>query len=254
MKLWMIFVGGLILAVAGILAIAYFALPHSGEAEENTLEGFDDTPGYTIEAVGEDITKIMPNVDRGVTFSASVPSEVRTLINSKVAEIVARLKADPLRSADWFNLGILYHSANDFQGEKEVWEFLIKVAPTDSTSYENLGKLHHFSIPDFPKAELNFKKAITLNPESINSYLELFQLYKYSYKVETSASIDILKEAATKFPKNPDPYHLIGLEYRDRNDTANARVYLTKAIDIARAIGNLDLVQAIGDELAKLPQ
>lgn len=211
--------------------------------------------GYTIEEIPiESLRDSMPKLDRPIVFSASVPTEVRASLSANRDKLAANLEKDPSSGADWLDLALQYHSANDYEGARLVWEFLIKALPNDTTAYDNLGKLYHFSLKDYAKSESYFKQSLALKSDSTVPYLELYQLYKYSYKTGTTAMLDILKQGAAKFKENPDFSVLLGTEYAARGDTANARTWFEKALNLARAKGDVGLIARIGDELAKLPK
>ncbi len=248
----------LVLALLAVLG-AYFTL--KGQSPETPSDSTASTTptttitggGYTIEQFPvDDIRDSMPSLAHTIAFSDGVPAEVRALIEKNAAAIVNKLEQDPTQVSDWLQLALLYHTANDSKGAKEVWEFLVKVIPEDTTSYDNLGKLYHFNLKDYPKAESYFKQSIAIAPTSATSYFELFTLYRYSYKKETTAAVDILAVWAKAVPQSPDPYFTLGLYYRDLGKIANAKVALTTAMDKARAAGNLDLMSQIGVELQKL--
>lgn len=246
-----------IIGLAVIGAGALFLVqqkPQNQEGEELEVAA-TTTPNYTIELdSGFDIETIKPNLDRGIAFGDSVPEVARESMRKNYDAAVARLKTDPLRADDWFNLGIYYHAANDFEGAREVWEFLIKVVPTSAVPYDNLGKMYKFELKDFPKAESYFKQSITVNPNSTTPYFELFELYRYLYKTNTGADIAIITEAQKMFPDNPDPHMVLGNYYRDLKNYSGARAEFTKALDIARELSNVQLIDAIGQEIANLPQ
>lgn len=250
-----------VLVIIGVLGgIAYF-VAHKKVAEGTTItipgEGATTTPNYTIEAVPSvSIKDIAPSLDRGIQFGTSVPPAVRAVIQKNTDEVIARLRKDETRADDWFTLGVLYHSANDYEGARDVWVFLTKVvpAPGTATAYDNLGKLYKFDLKDFPKSENYFKQSIQNNPKSITPYLELHELYRYLYKTDTTSAVDILVSASAKFPTNPDPLVLLGEYYRDRGNTILARDTFTKALAIARTINDVRLINAIGEEIASLPQ
>lgn len=223
--------------------------------EENVVVGATTTPNYSIELLDDGgVREIMPNLDRGIIFSDSVPEAARVSMQKNYDAAVLRLKEDPMRADDWFNLGIYYHAANDYKGAEEVWLFLVKVVPTTATPLDNLGKMYKFGLKDFPKAESYFKQSIAVNPDSTTPYFELFELYRYLYKTNTTAAVDIITEAAKKFPENSDPHMILGAYYRDIKNYAGARAEFTKALDIARNLKNVQLIDAIGDEIANLPQ
>lgn len=214
------------------------------------------TPNYTIEQVALPTLKdSAPSLERGVHFADSVPQEVKDLILKKYDTLKPRLVADPARADDWFDLALLYHSAGDFEGARDVWLFLLKVIPasSDAVLYDNLGKLYKFDLKDYPKSENYFKLSIKTDPKSLTPYTELFELYRYLYKTDTSAAVDIITQAAAKFPESPDPYTLLGSYYRDKKQYDLARDAFTKALDLARTMHNVSLIDAIGQEIANLP-
>jgi tetratricopeptide (TPR) repeat protein len=192
-------------------------------------------------------------LDHVVQFSDSVPASARAYYQSKIDEIVPRLKKDPTRGEDWYDLAIWYHSANDYKAAGEVWEFLVKVNPKDAVAYDNLGKLYHYSLKDYPKSESYFKKSIAINADSLVPYLELFQLYADTYKTETTLAVDTLEETAKKFPQETDPLTMLGQYYRDKKEYVKARDAYTRAMEVAQTYNNIPLINSIGEELARLP-
>ncbi len=249
-------IGVVLVAIAGI---AYFAL-QSGTEETTApdIHSGESTgePNYVITPVPltDDIRDVMPSLKRQVQFSASVPENVREPIRAKVASFQAMLDTDPTNGGAWLDLALWYHTANDYEGAVEVCEFLTKAIPTDSTAFNNLGKLYHFSLKDFPKSESYFKEALRINAEDITPYLELHTLYAYSYKKESTSAVDILEEAFRAFPNNPDPLTMLGSYWREKGNVAKAREAYTRALEVARALNNVALIQNIGNELSNLPQ
>jgi tetratricopeptide (TPR) repeat protein len=246
------------LAVALVAALGIFFVMRQGATMPASSTGTttppasSTTPGYTIEPVPVDTKIPLPNLDRKIQFGASVPADFRAELQAQVNTAVAHLKADPTDAPDWYNLAIFYHEAEDYQGAAEIWQFLTEAAPKDTTAYENLGKLYHLDLKDFPKAEMYFKEAIAVDPGDLSAYVELYQLYLYSYKQNTSAAVDTLTSAGQHFSTSTTPYDLLGQYYRDKGDSVNARAAFQKAIDIARANGDITAMDRIGDELSKV--
>ena len=252
-----------VLAALALLASgAYFflgggTLPFLATEKTATTTEEAQTPNYTIEEVPyPTLEEMAPSLTRGVHFGETIPSDIRSVISARYAELQPLLKADLTKADLWFDLGLLYHSANDFDGAREVWLFLLQVLPDTSKAvvYDNLGKLYKFNLKDYPKSEEYFRLSMKANTNSLTSYTELFELYRYLYKTDTTAAVDIITEAANKFPKATDPYTLLGQYYRDKGEYAKAREAYTKGLDRARDAGDMTLVRAIGDELATLPQ
>jgi len=256
----LLFVGGVLVVIVVLGGIAYFASKQKSpemKSDTITFDGATTTPNYTIELESSvNIKDLAPSLDRGIQFGASVPPVARTAIQKNADSVIARLKKDMSRADDWFTLGVLYHSANDYEGAKGVWEFLLKVVPAPgvSTAYDNLGKLYKFDLKDFPKSESYFKQSIQANSNSITPYFELHELYRYLYKQNTTLVVDILFSASKKFPANPDPLVMLGGYYRDTGDTVKARDAFTKALAVAREQNDVVHVESIGAEIARLPQ
>ena len=254
----------IVVAALVILGIGYLASqnktdshgdnPADGEGITIDLEGNGDA-NYTITQLPDvTIEEIAPDPRRPVQFGESVPQEVRTILAGQAAQLGERLEEDLGRADDWFNLAVIYHNANDYEGAEAVWEFLTKVVPNSATAYDNLGKLHHYSLREFGEAERYFMESIQANPSSVTPYLELHELYKHSFKTNTTAAVDIIEDALEKFPSMIELYTTLGIYHRDRGETAKARAAFTTGLDLARDANNVDLITVFGNELGRLPQ
>lgn len=255
---------GIVLA-AVVIAIAGGAYWFKKTQENTTPNGgatstpdVIDNGNYKIEVLSDTASfdSILPDLNRQTKFGASVPEAVKVSVENKISDIIARLKEDNTRADDWFMLAVLYHGVNDYDGAEEVWNFLLKVikAPDVAVVYDNLGKMYKFERKDYAKAESYFRESIKANPDSETPYLELFEMYRYSYKTGTSAVVDIASEMAKKFPDSTDPYTLLASYYRDLKQYDKARNAYETALSRARAAGNYDLVNAINAELDSLPK
>lgn len=250
MKHILIFLGIVVLGIALVLA---FTLSSSEEETDVTISDPTPTePVYTIEEIPPaGIESIMPDLSRAVRYPDSFPEEARTLLNQRFVEITGRLAADPMRADDWFDLAIIYHTANDYEGARLIWEFLTVVIPSDPTAHDNLGKLYHFSLKDFPKSEASLKKSLELNPDSLAPYIELHNLYRYSYRTNTTAGEDILRQAIARFPDNFNLYLFLASYHAERGNRARSREVLLEGMDKARSAGDVDAMAQIGVELER---
>ena len=250
----------IILAILAAVAYWYFIVSDKGSSEDGTAQNTtqsdasSDSQNYTIAQDTFDIASIAPDVNHPIQFGDSVPQEIRATLEAQAAPIRTRLAADVTRADDWFNLAIIYHNANDYEGAAEIWKFLAQVIPTDTTSRDNLGKVYHFSLPDYPKSESYFNQSLAIDPTDLNAYLGLFELYEYSYKTDTTAAADILNKAITQFPDRLDLVLTLGVYYEDQGNYVKAREVLEVGLDKARDAANVDMVTAFGKELERLPQ
>ena len=247
----------IILAAVGVsIYLYFFTQPEQGSVEpkDQVNVGTEGNPNYTIEEVPFDIADIAPSLERNIQFSESIPENVRAQLEEQAASTRASLNEDITRVDEWFTLGIVYHTANDYEGAREVWEFLVQVVPNSSTAYDNLAKLYHFSVPDFPKSESYFEQSLSVDPNNINAYLGLHELYRYSYKQETTLAADTLRDAMKAFPEELGLYTTLGAYYRDVGNISAAREVLLTGLDKARDAGNVSMIAALGAEIERLPQ
>ncbi len=175
-------------------------------------------------------------------------------MSESIAKLSASLSKNVLDFNSWMSLAVQYKTAGDYNGAKEVWEYITLFYPGDSIAFHNLGDLYHHFLNDFAKAEYYFKLAISADPTRAINYVALHELYRYSYKQDTALAADILKEGIKKVSGNQviDLYSELGSYYQDKNDTGNAILYYTKARDAAKSAGNANLVAQFDSALYEL--
>ena len=245
--------------LGGGLGYQYFFLSDNGEVEQaveresETSEPSGGRADYVLEEVPvETIENVQPNLNRVVQFDESLPEDARAILEGRIHDVKERLREDPARGGDWLELGVLYHSTSDFDAAREVWEFLVEVSPEDTTSYDNLAKLYHFQLRDFPKSENYFERSLVVDSNNLNAYLGLHELYRYSYKQETTLASDIIRTAMEIFPNEYRLYITLGSYYRDSGSVEEARTVLIEGLDKARDAGNVDMITALGAEIERL--
>lgn len=179
----------------------------------------------------EEIKKQMPNLDKEIVVKAEMALEQADKIKSEIEETRKNLKEDYNNLANWLQLGLLYKALGDFQSAAESWEFATLIRPKDSVAFHNLGDLYWLDLPDFPKAEAYFKKAIELNPHPL-FYQKLHELYRYSYKEKSDLADDVLLESLRTNPGNLYLTALLADYYRDTGNISAAVLYYEKALDL----------------------
>ena len=204
--------------------------------------------GYTIEQLPDEsvsITQSHPSLTRDVVFSEPMPPEAQVLIEKKIADLQTSLRQDPTSVSEWFDLAIQYKTIGDYEGAREIWEFVGEEIPDNPVVFGNLGNLYHLYIRDFPEAEKNFRKAIGNSPQAPIGYLNLHELYKYSYKQDTTLVADVLKEGLVAIPDNINLLMALATHYRETEDFTNAEIYYEQAKVQAVLSGNENLVSVI---------
>lgn len=189
-----------------------------------------------------------PSLNRPVPETPGMDAQVRATIILKLSEIVATLKTDSSSFDAWLTLGTLRQALGDYVGAAEAWVYATKLSPHTGVAYANLGNLYANYTKDYPKAEASYLKGIQNDPQAVNTYRNLFELYVYSYKTDTSAAEDLLKTGIAKLPKALDLKVLLARYYRDKGRVADARVAYDNAITAATTAGNAALATELTSE------
>ena len=195
-----------------------------------------------------------PSLTRAVSYSKDLAPDARDLVEKHINDLRAQLKGNPTRYDTWLDLAIRYKQAGDFAKTREVWEYLASIHPDDAVSRHNLGDLYHHFLKDYQNAEKYYKEAIDLAPTNALDYLALHELYRYSYKQDTGAAIDILKLGIGRVTEHQpiDLYIALAGYYGEKADKAKAAENYSKARDLARDAGNTKLVSELNAEIQRL--
>lgn len=146
---------------------------------------------------------VMPNLDRPIVFSAAFPKELQANMIDKIKTLSNEIKKDPTSTEKWLQLAINWKIISDYNGAREIWEYLAKADPKNFIPLHNLGDLYTYYLKDATKAEgpvraeSYFLKALELAPSEINTYRSLYDLYRYVVKDDIKAKA-ILQQGVDK--------------------------------------------------------
>ncbi len=216
---------------------------------------FEGEEGVTINTIPADIKPPAvphPDLDHVVQFASNFPEIGRSAVRNNIDGLIAELQDDPQLAATWFNLGLQYKKAGDYEATRDAWEYVILLAPTNVVTLNNLGNLYHLHLRNYVKAESNFLSALVNNPNNPSAYFGLHELYRYSYKTETTLAADTLKDGLTVLVGDVNLLVTLASYYRDTADTTNAKKYFEEVLVIASTNGDIELVNAIKAEIEKL--
>ena len=194
----------------------------------------------------------VPDLNRSIVFLDSFPEEARDSVTADISDLTLKLKEDPSSFENWLALALQRKLVSDYIGARDIWEYLNVAFSTNSISFVNLGSLYHLELKDFRRSEENFVRAIANNPLSSHVYRGLHELYVYSYKQNTEAAADILKEGLEHMPGNTDILLLLASYYKNKNDAQNAKTYFELARVEAEKQNNVNLVDLINSDLENL--
>lgn len=144
---------------------------------------------------------------------------VRTdLPEVKLAEYRERMvaaKVNRAMSEDGFNFrsfmeaGSIKKGVGDWEGAREIWEYVNVKRPKNSVSFANLGDLYANFLKDPVKAEQNYLKAIENDPSDPGYVRNLLELYEYQMPNKLGFSEQIFTEAIEKNPDKADFWLLL---------------------------------------------
>jgi tetratricopeptide (TPR) repeat protein len=167
-----------------------------------------------------------------------------------IADLISILRKDSGDHSAWIMLGVYRKEIGDYVGAEEVWKYATLRWPADFIAYNNLGNLYHEQLRNFPKAEEYFLKTINLRPDFVQSYVNLYNLYRYSYTEKVSEAPKALERGLSKIPASIDLMIMLARYYTDKEDAINAAIYYRKAIDTAEESGSLQTVENLKKEAA----
>lgn len=153
---------------------------------------------------GSEQNSAIPDLDRSVTVPASFPEDAKNIIISKIKETSAALKKDPKLFGDWLNLAIYRKTIDDYEGARDIWEFLARTNPTDAAAYVNLANLYGYYLKDVKKAEADYLKAIELAPMQVTYYRSAADFYRDVMKDSAKARAIIQKGIDVNPAKSQD--------------------------------------------------
>lgn len=175
----------------------------------------------------------LPDLARPVIMLATLVPETETMARAKISELSKELAAEPGLFGSWLELASYRKLIGDGIGSEEIWSFMTKQWPESETPYINLGNFYHYQMREFAKSEVTFRKAISLTPNSIPSYIGLYELYSLSYIEKAGLADDTLLEGLKNNPKNILLLSTLAEYYTGQGDNVSAKKYYQEALDVA---------------------
>ncbi len=157
-----------------------------------------------IESVDTQQGPIAPSLNHTVVYTSTLQPEAIDALKKNIASTVTELKKNSSQGVYWLQLGLDYKIAGDYKAAESVWVYITKAFPKNEVAFADLGDLYQNFLKDYPKAESNYKKAIAIKPDYIDYYRDLYTLYRYQYKTDTTAAADILAQGLSANPNNAD--------------------------------------------------
>ena len=196
--------------------------------------------------IGTDSSTLLhPKLGRIVVMPDRFTPEAIEILTNNIATLTTKLKEDPSSFENWSSLAIQYKVIDDFEGAVEIWKFLISASEGNIDSRINLGNIYHFQLREYEKSEAVFKEVIAINKSIVGAYTGLHELYRYSYKTDTTLALDILKEGVVVISDTIDLRMLLASYYTKLDMKDEALSVYEEVLSMAEALGNTNLVTII---------
>jgi tetratricopeptide (TPR) repeat protein len=201
------------------------------------------------------ITNPAPSLHRKTVFPVDFSEETKGLYMARLEKTTSALESDLFNYEAWLDLAIAYRMVGDNAGAIEIWEYLSASDPRDGISRHNLAEHYFHTEKQYEKAEKLYRESIAVAPALGSNYTDLYDMYRYVYKQNTGAAVDILLEGVeTLGGTSAIQFNImLGRHYRDvLKDATNARKYLTEARDAAAARGDRAIATQLSAEISSL--
>lgn len=157
--------------------------PESAGEQSNVIEG-----DARIEIVNFQ-DRAMELVNAPVVFRSEFPDQVRKDLERQIKDLQEKIRADYDDLAFWISFGQLKKVIGDYEGARDAWEFASLISPLNSLSFHNLGDLYGYFLNNFELAEENYLQSIKNDPENVNAYINLADLYWQSGRADAQSAI-----------------------------------------------------------------
>ncbi len=248
---------GLVIVAVVVGVLAYRDMRGVGEVYEpatitGITSGVDMTGDGKIEIVPIPVVNLpkAPTLVRSTDFKNTLTPEIKTIVLTQIETNITALKNNPKDAQSWIMLGVNRKTIGDYEGARDVWEYVKVLNPTGIVAWNNLGDLYHFYLKDFKKSEENWKKTIALKPDYIQGYNGLVELYKYSMKEKLPETPAILKAGIAKNPDAIDLIIMLARYYQDAGQVVEAKKAYGDAVIVAERLKNTTLTATLKAELA----
>lgn len=220
----------------------------------NNLDKIADNSGTAAKTAEKTIPlrAALPDLARPVIILANIAPGTETMARAKISELSKELGTEPGLFGSWLELASYRKLIGDGIGAEEIWLFMTKQWPESETSHINLGNFYHYQTHDFAKSEAAFRKAISIKPNSIPSYIGLHELYTLSYAEKVGLADDILVEGLKNNPKNILLLSTLAEYYTGQGDIVSAKKYYQEALDVALQSNDVKLQDQLKQRIANL--
>jgi tetratricopeptide (TPR) repeat protein len=172
-------------------------------------------------------------------------------IEASLPELVALAEGQPNHPNVLTTLTDWLIQANRLEEAEEVAQTILRVMPEEAQVYVMLGRLQRMK-GKLDQAIAHLTEAITLEPTSVDAYIELGKTYQERRDLEKA--IDAFQKGSQANQSDPRPYYHAGLALKDCKDYSAAEIMLKQAkkyapddVNIIRQLGAVTALNLINN-------
>lgn len=188
----------------------------------------EETPAQPASETGSTV----PDLDRKVEVLVQLHPFVEAEALKGLASTTEALRENPDDHLLWVTLGVFRKTLGDYQEAKDIWLYVAKRWPLNYVAYNNLGNLYHIELKDFAASEKAYQMAATVQPRFVQTYINLYELYRYSYPGKKALAPDPLKVGLSRNPNDLNLNLTLARYYVEMGDLAAAKPYFEKSIAV----------------------
>lgn len=197
--------------ITGLVLVAFLLSAFVFSDQIRSILGIEENAGGLPEYRGRPVREYRENPEDVKLFT----EEQRGLLKQRLSDHAGSIDVNPDVLDPWLQAGLIKKMIGDFEGARDAWEYASLIRPNNFVSFKNLGELYWHYLPDYPRAEENFWKAIKNEPKYIDSYISLAELYRYSYTEKSELAEGPLLEGLRENPDSKDLMIYLARFYRD---------------------------------------
>lgn len=131
---------------------------------------------------------------------------------------------------DLQNYAIALYATGNLGEAEQAYQKQLAVDGNNSVAHNNLANVLR-DEKKFEEASQHYEQSLKLSPKSINTYINLGNLYQYSLK-DTGKAIEVYNRGIEANPESVDLNILVALAYERAGDKENAQKSFEKALKL----------------------
>lgn len=168
--------------------------PDGSTASTTAPQGAQAAPVYH----GRKLDEV--RLDAEATKSLSEQQKIQ--IAENIRTYAKTVHETPDYVAAWLQLAILKKGIGDYEGSRDIWEYVTLLRPHEITAFLNLGDVYTYYLKDYAKADQSLRAAMKVDRQNEMAYIRLSELYIYFYKEKEAQAEAVLKDGIAANPNN----------------------------------------------------